>query len=291
MKKLSIPFFLAPLRWVSLTACPHCLFIITYKVMSTILFDKTIFGPVHSRRLGVSLGVNLLPVDRKLCSFDCLYCECGFNKKAEEGKAVLPSRSEVRQLLEEKLTEMKAEGVLPDVITFAGNGEPTLHPDFEGVVTDTIELRNAFAPKAKIAVLSNASRLSSEAVCRALAKVDDNILKIDAGPEELVVRLDRPVYKYSLSQTAEQISQFGSNLVVQTMFCQWKQDGVEYDNATDECVEEWLKMIARINPPRVMIYTIDRETPLHGMQKTSATRLDEIAQRARAIVGNVSVSY
>ncbi len=259
--------------------------------MATILFDKTIFGPVHSRRLGISLGVNLLPNDRKVCSFDCLYCECGFNRKDIIGKAVLPTRDEVKSQLESKLREMIGNNELPDVITFAGNGEPTLHPDFEGVIDDTIALRNALTPKAKIAVLSNASHLMSEGVCRALNRVDDNILKLDAGTNDLVTRRARPNYKYSTEKAAEAISHFGANLVVQTMFVEWTENGEHFDNASDEMVAEWLRLIEQIRPPRLMVYTIDRETPLQGMKKTSPARLDEIAALARRFVPDVQVSY
>ncbi len=261
--------------------------------MSTILFDQTVFGPVHSRRLGVSLGINLLPNDRKVCSFDCLYCECGFNRRDSLPKAVLPTRDEVRSMLESKLRQMVADNLLPDVITFAGNGEPTLHPDFEGVIHDTLALRNTYAPQAKVAVLSNASRLTSEGVCRALALVDDNILKLDAGTNDIVRRLDRPNYDYSTERAAELISHFrdNPNLFVQTLFTSWTENGVEYDNASDANVREWLRLIALIRPPRVMVYTIDRETPFKPMRKTPPTRLDAIADLVRPLVADVQVSY
>lgn len=245
---------------------------------------------MHSRRLGVSLGVNLMPNDRKVCSFDCLYCECGFGQKGDSATS-LPEREYVARELEAKLRSMAAEGVLPDVITFAGNGEPTLHPQFAGVIDDTIALRNQLAPKAKVAVLSNASRLGNTQVAEALGKVDDNILKIDAGDEALAVALDRPRYKYSLADTVEQIAAFGSNLVVQTMFVSWEHQGVQFDNSTPDAVEAWLRCIERIRPPRLMIYTIARDTPLTTMYKVAAERLDAIADLARRIVPDVSVSY
>ena len=258
--------------------------------MSTILFPAPIFGPVHSRRLGVSLGVNLLPADRKLCSFDCLYCECGFNPK-QSGAAHIPSRSEVQQALEAKLQEMTAEGVLPDVITYAGNGEPTLHQHFAEIIDDTIDLRNRFAPKAKIAVLTNSSRMGDERVRAALAKVDDCIAKLDSGRAETIIRLDRPNYKYDLEQNIENIAAMGDNLAVQTMFVHWEQDGQQFDNMGDDDVLPWLEALRRIRPPRVMIYTIDRDTPLHSMTKATHDELDALAERTRKIVKNVSVSY
>ncbi len=258
--------------------------------MPTFLFDKTIFGPVHSRRLGVSLGVNLLPNDRKLCSFDCIYCECGFGQKAN-GKAQLPTREEVKKQLHQKLTEMHNNGKLPDVITFAGNGEPTLHPQFADIIDDTLLLRDKFCPTARVAVLSNASRLNDVHVVEALRRIDDNILKIDSAFEATVAMLDRPNYTYSTEKTIEQISQFGSNLAIQTMFARWSLNGVQYDNSTDAEVDAWIECIKRISPPRVMIYTIDRETPLQGMQKVDKKRLDEIADRVRPLIDEVSVSY
>ncbi|MCQ2226320.1 MAG: radical SAM protein [Bacteroidales bacterium] len=258
--------------------------------MSTFLFDKTIFGPIRSRRLGISLGVNLLPNDRKICSFDCLYCECGFGQKSSDF-ARMPKRDEVKEQLRAKLTEMKNEGELPDVITFAGNGEPTLHPDFAGVIDDTIALRNEFCPSARVAVLSNASRLGEKRVVEALRKVDDNILKIDSAFDKTAIMLDRPNYAYSVEKVIEQTGQFADNMVIQTMFVKWSENGCSYDNSTDEEVEAWLSCLRRINPPRVMIYTIDRDTPHRDMQKVAPERLDAIAVRAREIVGNVSVSY
>lgn len=259
--------------------------------MATALFSSTIFGPVHSRRLGVSLGINLLPADRKICSFDCIYCECGYTVKAVSGTSRMPSREEVKVLLRDKLIEMRIGGELPDVMTFAGNGEPTLHPEFLGVIRDTIELRDEFCQQARVAVLSNASRLGDENIVEALKLVDDNILKLDSASDEMVRILDVPNYEYSVEKVVEQMSQFHDNLAVQTMFAKWTVDGKEYDNSTDKDVMAWLELIRRINPPRVMIYTIDRDTPLRSMQKVNKQRLDDIADMTRKVVADVSVSY
>ena len=258
--------------------------------MSTILFPAPIFGPVHSRRLGVSLGINLLPADRKLCSFDCLYCECGFNLK-QNSKPTIPSRAEVRSALESKLQQMTAEGQLPDVITYAGNGEPTIHPEFAEIIGDTIELRNTYAPKAKVAVLTNSSRLGDSKVRNALKLVDDCIAKLDSGRVSTIEKLDRPNYKYDIEKTIEQIASMGDNLAVQTMFVRWQENGESIDNMGDADVLPWLDALRKIKPPRLMIYTIDRDTPINTMSKATHQELDALAARAREIVKNVSISY
>jgi wyosine [tRNA(Phe)-imidazoG37] synthetase (radical SAM superfamily) len=186
--------------------------------MSTFLFNEIIFGPVKSRRLGVSLGINLLPTYRKLCSFDCIYCECGFNPDKSAPKAELPSRTLVREALQKMLTQMNTEQNLPDVITFAGNGEPTLHPEFAGIIDDAIKLRNQLCPSARVAVLSNATRISSKTVFEALLKVDDNIQKLDSGLASTIQLLDQPVGHFSLTKTVEQLKQFNGHVIIQTLF-------------------------------------------------------------------------
>ena len=257
--------------------------------MATFLFDKTVFGPVKSRRLGISLGINLLPNDRKICSFDCIYCECGLNVKGGE-KQSLPTRDEVKHLLELKLIEMGAENLLPDVITFAGNGEPTLHPHFEGVIDDTIELRNRFCPNARIAVLSNSTRIGNASVKSALLKIDDNILKLDSGLEATIRLLDRPVGHFSLEKLLADLQSFGGQLVIQTMFVRGNIDGALIDNTSDADVESWLLCLQDIKPKRVMIYTLERDTPFDGLKKVSLNDLENIAQRARLLGFDVQVS-
>lgn len=257
----------------------------------TFLFDKTVFGPVHSRRLGVSLGINLLPTNRKVCSFDCLYCECGSLRSDSKVDDSLPSRNEVAEALRTKLDEMAKDGVLPDTITFAGNGEPTLHPEFALIIDDTLALRDLYAPKAKVAVLSNSTQLHRKDVVDALHKVNDCILKIDAGDETTILMLDQPNSVYSLDSTIDLIKQMGDNLVLQTMFVRWEKEGIEYDNADNRHVMLWLDVLRRIKPKRLMIYTIERDTPLQTMWKTPKERLDEIARLAQDIVPEVSISY
>lgn len=259
--------------------------------MSTILFDKIVFGPVHSRRLGVSLGMNLLPVDGKLCSFDCIYCECGLNGERRT-HTKLPTREEVKEALIQKLSTMQSEGIAPDVITFAGNGEPTMHPQFEGVIEDTIATRNRFFPKAKIAVLSNSTMLHKEGVFRALNKIEDNILKLDSVLDSRIQQLNVPNSPaFTFDRLMEQLCRFEGNLIIQTMFLKGEVNGQSVDNTTETELEGWLEALKKIKPKQVMIYTIERETPLKGLQKVSKETLDEIADRAREEGFDVTVSY
>lgn len=258
--------------------------------MSTFLFDQIIFGPVKSRRLGVSLGVNLLPTDNKVCSFDCVYCECGWTPKNRVQKAVLPPRELVRQMLEEKLTEMVESNELPDVITFAGNGEPTLHPEFEEIIDDTIELRDRLTPKARIAVLSNATMLHKPSVVRALLKVEDNIQKLDSGIEETIRKIDCPASSFKLKAVVENLKSFDGKVIIQTLFLRGNHKDSIIDNTTETELSEWLKLLAKIKPSKVMIYTIDRDTPATGLEKVKLDELQLIASRVRAAGFEVQVS-
>jgi wyosine [tRNA(Phe)-imidazoG37] synthetase (radical SAM superfamily) len=259
--------------------------------MATFLFNEIIFGPVQSRRLGVSLGVNLLPVNTKVCSFDCIYCECGFTPKTNSNKAVLPTRQDVRLKLEQKLNEMAANRQSPDVITFAGNGEPTLHPQFAGIIDDTIELRDELAPKARIAVLSNATMLHKSEVFEALLKVEDNIQKLDSAFEETVKLLDCPRGKFSLAKVVEQLIRFKGKVIVQTLFVKGNFKGTPVDNSTDKEVDAWLELIKKIGPQQVMIYTIARDTPVDTLKKVTPEALDGIAGRVKRAGFRVQVSY
>lgn len=258
--------------------------------MSTILFDKIVFGPVHSRRLGVSLGINLLPVDGKLCSFNCIYCECGLNEERRT-KSKLPLRAEVKEALEKKLLVMRGEGLTPDVITFAGNGEPTMHPEFGGIIDDTIEVRNRVCPKARIAVLSNSTMLHKQEVFNALNKVDDNILKLDSVLNSRIQQLNVPNSPaFNFDTLLEQLKRFNGNLIIQTMFIRGTYQGESVDNTSEEEINGWLEALEEIRPKQVMIYTIDRETPVKGLQKVSKEDLEVIAGRARALGFDVGVS-
>ncbi len=258
--------------------------------MATFLFDEVIFGPVKSRRLGVSLGINLLPTDSKVCSFNCIYCECGWNPEKREKKAELPSRELVADRLEQKLKNMLKEGQLPDVITFAGNGEPTLHPRFPEIIDDTIALRNQFAPNCRIAVLSNSTMIHREPVFQALLKIKDNILKLDSAIPETVELLDCPVGSFDLGRTIEQLKRVGRHAIIQTMFLRGTFKGQTVDNTTEEELSAWLKVLNDIQPKQVMIYTVARDTPAEGLEKVSLEQLNQIASRVKAAGLDVQVS-
>jgi wyosine [tRNA(Phe)-imidazoG37] synthetase (radical SAM superfamily) len=256
--------------------------------MSTFLFDKTVFGPVKSRRLGVSLGINLLPNDSKLCSFDCLYCECGWNPDPRKVKAVLPTREWVYSSLEAQLTKMASENELPDVITFAGNGEPTLHPCFPEIIGDTVMLRNKLARGARIAVLSNSTMLHKVAVVEALKKVDDNILKLDSGIQDTIRILNKPVGYFDFSKMVGQLIAFEGKLIIQTLFIKGEFNGIFIDNTTKTELEAWMELIRKIKPQKLMIYSIARDTPIDTLLKINETVLNQIATRVREML-NIEV--
>jgi wyosine [tRNA(Phe)-imidazoG37] synthetase (radical SAM superfamily) len=258
--------------------------------MATFLFDKIIFGPVRSRRLGVSLGVNLLPVNVKVCSFDCIYCECGFTPKKYKEKVILPTRKEVKQKMEEKLQEMTGNNLLPDVITFAGNGEPTLHPEFAGIIDDTIELRDKLAPKARIAVLSNATMLHKTDVFNALLKIEDNIQKLDSAFEETVELLDCPRGNFDLQKVVGQLQRFGGKVTIQTLFIKGHFKNRPVNNTSEKEIAAWLELLKEIRPGEVMIYTIARDTPLDTLEKVSLEKLNAIAERVKKEGFSVQVS-
>ncbi|MDR1153349.1 MAG: radical SAM protein [Bacteroidales bacterium] len=249
--------------------------------MSAFLFDEIVFGPVQSRRLGVSLGINLLPVACKYCNFDCIYCECGWNADHQIKKNALPTRQEIYAALERKLTGMQQSDKLPDAITFAGNGEPTIHPDFSGIIDDTVTLRNRYAPYSKISVLSNATMLHRQKVADALKKADMPILKLDSAFDTTIQLLNQPAKKISVTGLIEQFSSFGKQCIVQTMFVQGVYRGQTVDNTTPVELDAWEQAILTICPGQVMIYTIARDTPTDTLRKVSGEKLREIAARIK----------
>lgn len=258
--------------------------------MPTIIYPSPIFGPVKSRRLGVSLGINLLPGDGKVCTFDCLYCECGFNSQ-RKSKRPLPTREEVKTALEEKLKEMKQENMLPDVLTFAGNGEPTIHPDFPGIIDDTIALRDRLCPKAKVSVLTNATLISRDNVFEALSKVDNNILKLDTVNSDYINLIDRPAGKYNIGTVIDRMKAFKGKAVIQTMFLKGTINDINLDNTGNEYVRPWIEAVKEIAPREVMIYTIDRETPHKDLTKATKEELDRIVEMLAAEGIKASASY
>ncbi|MHC1703588.1 MAG: radical SAM protein [Tenuifilaceae bacterium] len=256
--------------------------------MATFLFDSIVFGPVRSRRLGASLGINLLPVNSKICSFDCIYCECGWTDKKEKGR--LPSRVEVKKYLEEKLQEMLKKGDALDVITYAGNGEPTLHPEFAGIIDDSIELRNTYFPWARIAVLSNSTMLNKPEVFAALKRVDQNILKLDSAFDSTIKLLNQPRVKFSVEDLVKNLKSFEGNLIIQTLFLRGIYEGQIVDNTTQIEVESWVELIKSIKPKEVMVYTIARDTPAVGLEKVSLKDLKTIAAKVEVLGIPVQVS-
>ncbi|MEG2023793.1 MAG: radical SAM protein [Alistipes sp.] len=248
----------------------------------TSLYHDIIFGPIHSRRLGLSLGVNLLPTESKLCSFDCIYCECGWNAE-HPGARRFNERTDVAQMLEQTLREMVAKGTPPDVITFAGNGEPTLHPEFEAIIEDTLTLRNALCPAAKVSVLSNATQIGREEVRRALLRVDNNILKLDSALDATVRRMNNPAGTYTVAEVVRNMKLFEGELIVQTMFLRGEYNGQPIDNTSEEEVVAWLQLIDQIHPSKVMVYSLDRDTPCQTLTQVSKEELRQIATRVEAL--------
>lgn len=240
------------------------------------LFDQIVYGPIHSRRLGVSLGMNLMPTDHKLCTFNCVYCECGWNEPVSHPR--IPTREEVRMALENALQQMvngkSSNGKCLDVITFSGNGEPTLHPDFNGIIRDTIALRDQYCPSAKVSVLSNSTQLGREDVREALMLCDNRILKLDSAIDQTMRAIDLPVNKdLTVAQIIEWLKIFNGDFTLQTCFLR----GEGIDNTTPVELAAWYETVEELNPKQVMIYVIDRKTPMEGLEKLSREEMERIA--------------
>ena len=249
--------------------------------MAGFLFHDIIFGPVRSRRLGLSLGINLLPSHKKYCSFNCIYCECGWTPPHTDDPKQFPQRELVSRFLERSLAGFVEEDYLPDAITFAGNGEPTLHPEFEGIVDDTLELRDKFIPSARVSVLSNASMIHDPKVFRALLKIDNNILKLDAGSERIFQLMNNPAPPVNYHNLLENLKKFQGKLIIQSMFLRGNFRDQMVDNTTREEVDEWLIKIREIYPEMVMIYPIARATPVQNLEKIPIFELEAIAELVR----------
>ena len=249
--------------------------------MSGFLFDELIFGPVYSRRLGVSLGINLLPTDNKYCNFNCIYCECGWTNSSKGLKIVLPKRDNYKERLEEKLKSLQGTVNEPDAITFAGNGEPTIHPKFAEIIEDTIKARDSYAPKAAISILSNATMLHKPSVAEALKKVDKNILKLDSGIEDSFNKINQATGGITFDKIVKGLLSFDGRIIIQTLLFKGEYNGNYIDNTTDEEIQAWLKIVKEINPEYVMLYPIDRGTPAKNLEKIPTDELERIAEKIR----------
>ena len=236
-------------------------------------FEDIVFGPIQSRRLGASLGVNLLPAHGKICNFDCVYCECGWNKDGRDDKK-LPGYEEVSNALESRLKQLSENGTIVDTITFSGNGEPTMNPDFPQIIDKTLQLRDKFYPHAKVSVLSNATLIAREAVFQALCKVDNPIMKIDASSDQLIGKINKPAGSYNLDDIVEGLKRFDGNFILQTMFLRSE----DFDTVADGALERWMDIVRELRPREVMVYTIDRETPQSNLQKYSVEQMQEMVR-------------
>ncbi len=249
------------------------------------MFSETVFGPIHSRRLGTSLGINLSPRDGKVCTFDCLYCEAGYNAQGI-GTTGLPRRAEVASLLEQRLQQLRDQGVTIDVITFSGNGEPTVNPDFAEIIDDTIALRDRYYPAARVSVLCNSTMLHRPAVVAALQRADNFIMKLDSAIQRTVELLDRPTSPaFDVATVIEQLAAMGPQIIIQTMLTYGSHEGEDVDNTTDAEIEALCEAYRRIAPRQIMLYSLDRPTPEQSLHKVEHERLAAIGERITAATG------
>lgn len=258
--------------------------------MATFLFKDIICGPIISRRMGVSLGVNLLPTNGKLCNFNCVYCECGWTEKSIGTKLRFNPKNEVLTQLEVFLKNRKERAEKLDVITFAGNGEPTMHPNFSEIIDQTIKLRDTYFPNVKIAVLTNATMIIKKEVREALEKVDRAMLKIDAVLPQKISAINDPYKEYSLNDVIKAIKQFNGEIIIQTMFLRGENNGVSVDNTSDSDISAWLEVLKDINPTLVVIYSLDRDTPSDTLIKVPFEELEKIGKKVEEIGIECSVT-
>lgn len=253
------------------------------------LFNEIAYGPIHSRRLGSSLGVELMPLDHKLCSFNCVYCECGWNTPVSH--PLLPTREQVRDALEAKLQKLTLEAVPLDVITFSGNGEPTLHPHFLGIIQDTCALRDRYYPDAKVSVLSNSTQLGRPEVVQALRLCDNRILKLDAATDTMMRRIDLPVNpNLTVEQIVQWLRRFNGDFTLQTCFLRGEHNGEIIDNTTPEELAHWYRVVDELHPKQIMIYVIDRKTPEEHLSKIPRAEMEAIAAPLKDKGFDVSIS-
>lgn len=251
--------------------------------MPGILYDSIVYGPVNSRRFGISLGINVLPENSKVCSFDCIYCEVGWNSDFPNGNSQeqFHSRYDIYQSLKERLIDLKERHMIPDNITFSGNGEPTMHPEFSNIVEDIKNIRDQYVPDTKITVLSNSTTLTDKSVFETLMNIENNIMKLDAGSNYLFRLINQPVDNIHIEDIVENLKKFNGNLSIQSMFLRGKHHGQHIDNTREEEVKKWLAHIKAINPKRVLLYSIDRATPNHTIEKVQYDDLEQIADPVR----------
>jgi wyosine [tRNA(Phe)-imidazoG37] synthetase (radical SAM superfamily) len=246
------------------------------------LWESIAFGPIKSRRLGSSLGINLLPVVKKICSFDCLYCECGWTLESNMDTKNFYSLSEVNEAIESKLIQCKNDSIPIDSITFSGNGEPTLHPQFLEIIDNLILLRDKYYPKAVITCLSNSTQLFREDIREALFKIENPILKLDAATEEMYQIVNNPLQNCTVKQIIEWLKLFEGNFILQTLFFSGDLGGVAFDNSKEPHLSKWLDAVQMLKPKKVMLYSLDRETPAQNLIKISTEEMETIAQKVRA---------
>lgn len=251
--------------------------------MSGILFEKVIFGPIHSRRLGNSLGINLMPEEIKLCTFNCIYCECGWSKTDKVLFDKLLTANTIIPILEQRFKELYDNKTQIDSITYSGNGEPTLHPEFEQITLKIMELRDKYFPKTIISCLTNSTRLACPEVMRTLQRIDNPLLKLDAGTQTMFDAINKPFEHINIEDITDKLCQFNGNLTIQTLFLRGENNGIKIDNTTEYEVQEWLKRIERIHPHTIMLYPIDRETPEHSLVKVMKNELELIAKKVQQL--------
>lgn len=251
--------------------------------MGTFLFDSHVFGPIKSRRLGSSLGINLLSTQQKVCNFNCIYCECGFTHKLTKEDQLFIDKNVFLNQLKHRLIECVQDNIPIDAITFAGNGEPTLHPNFLFIVNNIIKLRDKYFPKASIAVLTNGTTINKARVKEALQKVDKAIIKLDAGSNELINKIDQPKAKINLIQFIQNLKDFEGQTIIQTMFLKGKINGQSFDNSTGIDLDNWLSTLEEISPSEVMIYSLERDTPSSSIKAVNKETLETIGEKVRQL--------
>ncbi|MBQ8055824.1 MAG: radical SAM protein [Paludibacteraceae bacterium] len=245
--------------------------------MSSILWDKIVFGPIHSRRVGVSLGINIMPISGKVCSFDCIYCECGWNKDGKKNQHI-PTLEEIENAIKNRFAELSKEGIIVNSISFTGNGEPTLHKNFPEIIDLTINYRNLYLKDSQISVFTNSTFLHKEEVRNALMKIDNPILKLDAGNNELITLINQPNKSYDIDEVTENMKLFNGNFIIQTLFLKGENNGKNIDNTNQENTNQWIKKVIEVHPREVMAYTLDRETPSNTLKIATYEEIEQITK-------------